>query len=129
MTTVTARLRTLAFFGLPGRAVMRFSGPDCDKRFNLLRLGNSRSLPHPFRICIHVPGPRRVNETLFQGPVTGILVGRTQRVYVSILRLSHPLQGRSARTGENSAADEDVHGDLVGQLQTIAKTVDLHVNV
>ena len=53
-----------------GKSMVRvLRGPTFAKRFDLLRLGNSRLLPHPFRISIHVPGKlRRVNETLSQGP-------------------------------------------------------------
>jgi hypothetical protein len=36
--------------------LLMFLDPTFVKRFDLLRLGNSRSLPHPFRMSIHVPG-------------------------------------------------------------------------
>ena len=38
------------------RLALEELGPTFVKRFDLLRLGNSRSLPHPFRISSHVPG-------------------------------------------------------------------------
>jgi len=68
---------------------------------------------------------RRVNETLYQGLLTGISDrGRPADYTEAILGVSGGQMGFSGNPGENSETDEDVDGEFVGQFEPLAEAVD-----